>query len=114
MNKRIKKKHKKGSLSVFNKSDKLFIKKYPRLYAICSTLNINKQTIDRLYKRIKQYKYLCLDEFQTSIRMILAYISSNQNLHPYCRVWQDFYEYEHMGIAFLDNTGNIKIGLSRW
>lgn len=111
MNKRIKKKHKKGSLSAFNKSDKLFIKKYPRLYVICNALKIDKQIINRLYKYCNRYKYITKRDFELNIAIILRRYDYSKNLE--FKIGSIGYfnlkYFTDLGVTFLDNEGNFKI-----
>lgn len=114
MNKYIKRKKK--TLLKINKSltkeERLFVKQFPRLYAICiiDELKLNRIILNKIYKRVINSKYsIDKDYFQTTLRMVLIHIFEDKRFKIGSVAEYYFELYTKLGIMFKDNEGNIKL-----
>lgn len=76
MNKYIKNKKKNKMLpkKLFSKQELLFLKKFPRLHAICYYNNISYQTINKGWNTVK--KIVTKEEYEIAIRVAIAAIDN--------------------------------------
>lgn len=91
------------------KEENLFADKFQILWIFCQYLNINRLTITRLYKYVLKYKFMPINEFEISIRMILAHIDKcclfKDNSR--CKYYLDFYN--SIGVRFIKQNKTINI-----
>ena len=114
MNKCIKRK-KRTLLKIhksLTKEEILFLKQFPRLYAICviEEMKLNRIVLNKIYKRVIKSKYsIDKDYFQTTLRMVLIHIVEDQpfKIGSQAEYYLDLYT--KLGIMFKDNNGKFKI-----
>lgn len=114
MNKYIKEKKRirMSSKSAFTKEDLLFLKQFPRLYMTCSTLNISRLEIKRIYSRTIKRPYINKETFENTIKVILVVLKDNKPISDFrpCSNFRYYYDlYTRLGIRFKDNQDNIKL-----
>lgn len=114
MNKYIKEKKRirMSSKSAFTKKDLLLLKQFPRLYMTCSTLNISRLEIKRIYSRTIKYPYINKETFENTIKVILVVLNNNKPISDFrpCSNFRYYFDlYTSLGIMFKDNNNNVKL-----
>lgn len=63
----------------FSKEDRIFIKKYPRLYIICITFNIPLRVVNKNKKKLKRVKIVKKDMFEIMYQALIVAKKENYN-----------------------------------
>lgn len=113
MNKHIKhKKRLKMSIKEFSKEELLFLKQFPRLFALCSykCTGVTRLDLKRIYKKVIRLHIMSKETFENSIRMILFRIDYDGGDFKEGSQAKYYYDlYTSLGVILKDDKGNIKI-----
>jgi hypothetical protein len=99
----------------FTKEELLFLKQFPRLFALCSykCTGVTRLELKKIYIKVIKAYSMDKETFENSIRMILFridYDGCNFKEGSYGKYYYDLYT--SLGVMFKDTEGNIKLKFS--